>query len=227
MELFIELLCDYAITIKGMAMNTLKAIEDRRSVRRYKEDFVVPEEDFRAIMNHTLLSPTSFNIQNWRFIRVTDPEIRQKVEVAALNQIQVQEASEVLILCGDMDAWKQEPTKYLDFAPEESREYLLGAMREFYEGNIQKQRDECIRSCGMAAQTLMLAAKSMGYDTNPMLGYNYSELANIIDLPDGHVIAMMIVLGKAKEPARERGFKVSLDDVLFENSFTKVEEVAA
>ena len=45
-------------------------------------------------------------------------------------------------------------------------------MGPFYEGKDQLQRDEAMRSCGIAAQTIMLAAKSMGYDSNPMIGFD-------------------------------------------------------
>ena len=65
----------------------------------------------------------------------------------------------------------------------------------------------------------MLAAKQMGLDSCPMVGFEYNEMAKIINLPDDHIIVMMIVVGKAASPASERGGQLSLKDVVFENKF--------
>ena len=92
-------------------------------------------------------------------------------------------------------------------------------MHKKYSDSPQNRRDEAIRSCGFAAQTIMLAAKQMGLDSCPMVGFDYDEMAKIINLPDDHIIVMMIVVGKAASPAAERGGQLSLDEVVFENKF--------
>ena len=76
-----------------------------------------------------------------------------------------------------------------------------------------------MRSCGIAAQTLMLTAKSMGYDSNPMIGFDPEKVAEIINLPDDHVISLMMVIGKQIQPAMPRGGQLSLSDVVFTDSF--------
>ena len=76
-----------------------------------------------------------------------------------------------------------------------------------------------MRSCGIAAQTLMLAAKAMGYDSNPMIGFDPEEVARQIQLPPDHVIAMMLVVGKPLQPAGPRGGQLRPAEVLFENRF--------
>jgi nitroreductase len=77
-----------------------------------------------------------------------------------------------------------------------------------------------MKSCGFAAQTIMLAAKQMGLDSCPMRGFDYDELAKVINLPQDHIIAMMVVVGKALEPAGPRGGQLALDEVVFENKFS-------
>jgi len=76
-----------------------------------------------------------------------------------------------------------------------------------------------MRSCGIAAQTLMLAAKAMGYDSNPMIGFDPQQVAELIHLPEDHVIAMMLVVGKAAQPARVRGGQLPLEEVMFVDRF--------
>jgi len=89
----------------------------------------------------------------------------------------------------------------------------------FYEGKEQLQRDEAMRSCGIAAQTIMLAAKTMGYDSCPMIGFDPQKVAQIISLPDDHVVAMLLVVGKSLKPARPRGGQLPLEEVVVYDRF--------
>lgn len=96
---------------------------------------------------------------------------------------------------------------------------LTGMMHDFYHGRDRIQRDEVMRSCGMAAQSFMLAAKAMRYDTNPMIGFDSQAMADLIHLPSNYEIAMIIVLGKAKAVAHPRSGQLALGEVLVENHF--------
>ncbi len=69
-------------------------------------------------------------------------------------------------------------------------------MQPFYEGQDRLQRDEAMRSCGIAGQTIMLAAKDMGYDSCPMIGFDIEAVGKLIRLPEDHVIGFMITVGK-------------------------------
>lgn len=200
-------------------MDLFTAISTRRAVKHYEPDVVMPEADFKQLMDAVILSPTSYNIQHWRFVRVTDKAVRLRMREAAWDQEQVSAASELIILCADTQAWQDRPERYWADAPEQVRDMLLGMLKNFYEGRDQVQRDEAMRSCGIAAQTLMLAAKGMGYDSCPMIGFDEKQVAELIRLPQGHVIGMMIVIGKAAEPAKGRAGQLPLGDVLRENAF--------
>ena len=89
----------------------------------------------------------------------------------------------------------------------------------FYSENPDLQRDEAMRSVGIAGQTLMLA-QGDGHDSCPMIGFDPARVAEIIKLPKDHVIGMIVVVGKALKPANERGGQLPYDEVVFTNSFT-------
>ena len=200
-------------------MNTFDAIRERRSVKHYDSNHKLSDEEIEQLMSLALLSPTSFNIQNWRFVLVKNPEIRKKIRSAAWDQAQVTDASLLLVICADLKSWKKNPEQYWKNAPKEAQDFLVPAMGPFYEGKDQLQRDEAMRSCGIAAQTLMLTAKSMGYDSNPMIGFDPEKVAEIINLPDDHVISMIMAIGKQIQPAMPRGGQLPLSDVIFTDSF--------
>ena len=79
-------------------METITAIKERRSVKHYDPVHEMSEAEINALLELALLSPTSFNMQNWRFVVVTDPEKRAAIQAAAWNQAQVTEASITIAL---------------------------------------------------------------------------------------------------------------------------------
>ena len=200
-------------------MDTLQAIKERRAVKHYDASFVMPEEDKKELLELALLAPTSFNIQNWRFVLVESPEQKAAVRKVAWDQAQVTDASMTFVLCADVRSWSKEPARYWKNAPQEAQDFLVPAIGNFYEGREWIQRDEAMRSVGIVAQTLMLAAKAKGYDSCPMIGFDQDEVAKLINLPDDHVIGMMLVIGKAIDPARPRGGQLPLEEVLVIDSF--------
>ena len=200
-------------------MDLFTAIEARRAIKHYSSNETVSEADFERIMQAVLLSPTSYNIQHWRFVRVTDPQQRSRIQEAAWGQTQITEAAELIILCADTQAWRDNPQRYWANTSAEVQAVMLPMLQAFYEGKGQLQRDEALRSSGMAAQTLMLAAKALGYDTCPMIGFDSEQVARIINLPAGHLISMIITLGKAGRAANPRAGQLPLEEVLLENSY--------
>lgn len=140
-------------------MNVIDAIESRRSVKAFDPAHRMSEEEIQQLMSLAVLSPTAFNIQNWRFVLVQDPALREQVRAASWNQAQVTDASLLVVLTADLKAWEKEPNRYWRNAEPAVRDYLVNAIAGYYGGKEQVQRDEAMRSCGMAATTLMLSAK--------------------------------------------------------------------
>lgn len=201
-------------------MNTFDAIKERRSVKHYDINHKLTDDEINQLMSLAVLSPTSFNMQNWRFVLVKDPKVKKQVRAAAWDQAQVTDSSVLIIVCADLKSWKDNPAQYWVNVPKEAQDFLVPAMEPFYEGKDETQRDEAMRSCGIAAQTIMLAAKSMGYDSNPMIGFDPEKVAEIIKLPENHVISMFIAVGKQTKPAMPRGGQLPLDKVVFTDRFS-------
>ena len=200
-------------------MDTFDAIKTRRAIKKFDSSYKMSTDDIKALQELTILSPTSYNQQNWRFVYVTDQSVKEKISKAARDQAQPRDGSLVLVLCGNLNAWKEEPLRYWRNNTAEKQELVKNSLARKYENSQENRRDEAMRSCGFAAQTIMLAVRQMGLDSCPMVGFEYDELAEIINLPADHLIVMMIVVGKRSEDAGERGGQLSLDEVFFENSF--------
>ncbi len=200
-------------------MHVFDAINERRAVKAFDSSHQMTQEEQQQLLSLAILSPTAFNIQHWRFVVVQDPSLRQQIRAAAWDQAQVTDASLFLVLCADLKAWEKQPARYWANADVPVREYLLSAIANYYQGKDQVQRDEALRSSGIAAQTLMLAAKGMGYDSCPMDGFDFAKVGELIRLPQDHLIALCIAIGKPLQPARPRGGQLSLSDVVITDRF--------
>ncbi|MBK1826775.1 nitroreductase family protein [Haloferula rosea] len=200
-------------------MNTLETIENRRSVKHYDPEHVMPEGDLARLIELTKLAPSSFNMQNYRLVVVRDAELRKKLRAVAWDQAQVTDASVLFIMCADLKAHEEDPAVYWSHAPQEVQDILGPAIRPFYEGKDQLIRDEAIRSSALAGMTLMLAAKGMGYDSCPMVGFDPEAVAELIQLPDDHALSFMIAVGKETKPAWPRGARLPDSKVVIQDRF--------
>ena len=167
-------------------MHVKEAIKQRRSIKHFDTSHVMTEQEINELLSDAILSPTAFNIQNWRFVVLTDKALRQKIRAVSWGQAQVEEASILIVLIADLMSWNREPTRYWKDVPKPVQDYLVPAIHQYYDGNPQVQRDEAMRSCGIAAMNIMLHAKSMGYDTCPMDGFDFDKVSEILNLPKDH-----------------------------------------
>ncbi len=183
-----------------------EVIAARRSVKSYDPTDKVTDDKLKALFDRVILSPSSFNLQHWRFVVVRDPQRKKKLREVSFNQEQVETASAAIIVVGKLSAHEDAPAIYAN-APEQIRQAMLPMINGFYGDNPKAQRDEVIRSCSLAAMTLMLAAYDMGYATGPMIGFDPAAVSNLIGLDDRHIPVMMIVLGKQSGEMRPRAFR--------------------
>lgn len=200
-------------------MHVSQAIEARRSVKHYDPAHRMTEAEIERLMSLALLAPTAFNIQNCRFVLVQDPELRKQVRAVSWDQAQVTDASLLVVLVADLNSWQREPARYWKHAPQAVQDFLVPAIDQYYRGKPQVQRDEGMRSCGMAAMTLMLAAKEMGYDSCPMDGFDFDAVAKLLNLPADHMPAMYVAIGKGTKEAWPRGGQLPMQDVVIQNRF--------
>jgi nitroreductase len=200
-------------------MNVSQAIETRRAVKAYDPDHRMSQADIDRLMSLTVLSPTAWNIQHWRFVLVQNPELRQQIRAASWDQAQVTDASLLVVVTADVQAWQKDAARYWRNADPAVRDAMVGGLTQFYEGREMLQHDDAMRSCGMAAMTLMLAAQEMGYQSCPMDGFDFDAVGKLINLPDDHLIAMFVVIGRGVKEAGPRGGAMPMNELVLQDRF--------
>ncbi|MEZ7135257.1 nitroreductase family protein [Komagataeibacter sp. SM21] len=200
-------------------MDTLEAIRTRRAIRTYDPDHTISEAELRTMLSAARMAPSAFNIQHCRFVVVRDPALRRELRAVAWDQAHVTDASVLIVVCADRDAWKKNPARYFNGAPQDVQQMMAEKILAYYEGREWVQQDETMRSSGLAAQTLMLAAADMGYQSCPMDGFDYEAVGRLINLPPNHVVAMFVVIGKGLAPALPRVGKLPDSEVILTDRF--------
>ncbi len=200
-------------------METFEAIYARRAVKHFDPDHRLTDAEVDKLMQAAIQSPTSFNIQHWRFVIVSDPELRRQIRAVGNDQAQMTDASLLILMTADTKAWAKEPQRYWRNAPGEVAELLVNWMEPFHEGKEDLQRDEAQRSIGMAMQTIMVAAAAMGYESCPMIGFEHDKVAELVNLPADHVIGPMVAVGRGTKDPWPKPGQLTLDEVVVRDRF--------
>jgi nitroreductase len=207
------------LNLDGEAMNTFDAIRERRAVKQFDPHHQFTKQETEQLLDLAMQAPSSFNIQHWRLVNVTDKALRLKLREVAYDQAQVTDGSLLFVVTVDIKAWEKDPARYWVNAPKEAQDILVPWINPFYAGKEQLQRDEAMRSAGIMLQTMMLSAKAMGYDSCPMVGFDFDKVAELIYLPKDYAIAAMLVVGKGIKPAWPKPGFIPQSEMIVENHF--------
>ena len=200
-------------------MDAIEAIRQRRAVKHFDPNHRFTADEIKLLLDVAAQSPSSFNIQHWRIVNVTDPALRVQLREAAFDQAQVTDASLLFVICADIKAWEKDPQRYWVHAPKEAQDILVPWINPFYSGKDQLQRDEAMRSVGLILQTLMIGAKAMGYDSCPMIGFDIEKVGQLVNLPKDYAVGSMLAIGKGIKPAWPKPGFIPLSEMVIENHF--------
>ena len=157
-------------------MNVFEAIHKRYSVRSYADRSVEPEKLAR-ILEAARLAPSAGNRQEWRFVVVTEPQMRKQMMAAASNQAFVGEAPIVLAACAETD------------------EHPMRCGQLCYPIDV-----------AIALEHIALQAVEEGLGTCWIGAFNEDEVRRILNIPADVRIVELMPLGypTTKAPAKRR-----------------------
>jgi nitroreductase len=169
----------------------------------------VPEEKVRQLEDIIRYSASSFGLQPWKVKMVTDQATKDKLMAASWNQPQVGTASHVLVLCADSDVnaliTKLEAALVKAGSSKESLKGYVDVMRGFAEG-----KDEAARLAWAQKQVYIAlgnalnGAKSLGFDSCPMEGFDPAQYSRILNLPKNIVPTVVCPIGYAADTPRPK-----------------------
>ena len=200
-------------------MDTLETIKHRISANHFDTTKTLSEAEIKELISYAIEAPSSYNIQHWRFVAVTKPEEKARLKAVAYNQAKVADAAVTFIVLGDLQAYEKLPQIYQPLVdagalPQTTADHVVSMAMGIYQGNPQMQRDEALRSGGLVAMTLMLAAEARGLVSGPMIGFDPKGVKREFGISDRYVPVMLIAVGYAAPGNHPRKPRLSVDEVL-------------
>ena len=198
----------------------LKVLTERTSAEHFDSATPISVQEIKELISEACQAPSSFNIQHWRFIAVTEERIKEKLKgtTIASNHERVASAPLIVLILGDLNGHKRlegilDETVHAGLLPREIADVWLTMANEMYAADPPVARDEAIRSGSLAAMTLMLAARNRGYVSCP-IGFNPVGVMETLSISDHYVPVMMLAVGRPAAGNKARRPRLSLDQVL-------------
>ncbi|MDV6373371.1 nitroreductase family protein [Deinococcus arenicola] len=181
-------------------LSITEAIETRRSIRKFVQE-PMNADDLQEILRLASLAPSAWNAQTWRFAVVQDPAIKAELQAASYGQPQVGGAPAVIVVYSDMeDTLKTAEDTAHPGMGEEGRAGQRKTFDGAFGGQDVAQRGQWgLSQANIAFGFLMLAARGLGYDTVPMLGFQADKVREVLNLPEHVQFAGLLPIGKRAE----------------------------
>ena len=162
---------------------------NRKSIRVYDENVKISHEEMLEMIQKATIAPSSVNMQPWRFVVVESPEEKQKLKpLIRFNTRQNDTSSAMILIFGDMECYEYGEAIYDQAVTEgkmspEVRDQQLAAIIPYYKNFTRAEMNDVVKiDSSLAAMQLMLVARSHGYDTNPIGGFEADQLAEAFGL---------------------------------------------
>lgn len=211
-----------------------KAVRERRATQSF-EDVPIPSADLENIIREGLEAPSGYNLQPWRFVVVRDREQKKKLRAAAFGQPKVEEASAVVVACGDTQGWKNgdleemiQLAKQNGYGGEQDHDRARAAVTGFLSsppGNAAGLAPSLAvwanRHTMIAFTTLMWAAETLGYDTAPMEGFEEDKVKALLKIPESVRVVALLAIGRAKGKDKPYGGRFDTSRTVFADEWGK------
>ena len=181
-----------------------KQIVSTRYATKKFDSRTLPQDQVDALLELVRFAPSSFNLQPWKILVVTDAATKEKLAPAAWNQTQITTCSHLLVFLADTNVSelidRLETQMTAAGAHADQRDPYIQMMRGFASGMTDDQkRSWSQRQVYLALGNALNGAKSLGFDSCPMEGFDPVQFATILDLPKNLVPTVLCPIGYAAD----------------------------
>ncbi len=199
-------------------MNVKEAIEQRRSIRRYKSD-EVSDEMIRELIEAARWAPSGTNSQPWRFVIVKDADMRAKIREVGFNQKFLTGAPVILVCCVDLMVYVNDvPKRVAELAdagalnPKHINDYPGLQTRDAGE-TLKLYRSHAMLNLALSMENIALRAVSLGLGTCIVQHMKPKKVAELLGLPETTIVVALMTVGFANENPGARP-RIPLEDMV-------------
>jgi nitroreductase len=183
-----------------MTNAVIESIVGRRATKYYDPAATLSDDQIQELVRIATTAPTSFHLQNWRFIAVRTPEAKARLSPIAWSQPAITDAAVTFIVCGQLADSSVIPER---LAPVVEAGIMPANLvpdweipaRDLYMEYPQRQRDEAVRTGTFGAAAMIYAARSLGLGSTPMIGFDDEAVHREFGLTKDEVPVMLLSIG--------------------------------
>ncbi|URF08121.1 nitroreductase family protein [Cupriavidus campinensis] len=202
-----------------MTNAVIECILSRSAAKYYDPAATLSDDQIRELVRIGTSAPTSFHMQNWRFIAVRTAAAKAKLSPIAWSQPAITDAAVTFIIIGQLADASVIPER---LAPLVAAGVMRAAMvpewenpaRNLYQDYPQRQRDEAVRSGTFGAAAMIYAARSLGMGSTPMIGFDAEAVHGEFGLAANEVPVMLLSVGPERPGNWAQKPRVPVADVL-------------
>ncbi len=208
-------------------MSVKNILEKRRSVRHYDASYKISSEQISSLVESASKSPNGNNIQATRYLIIDNPYLRNLILPIAFHQQQVIEASTLIVMLGDYQAFDKkniidihEEGFQAGYYDQSLRDYLADAAINYYKHQSKEDlKLELTRDVSLASMSFILLANETGFDTITMSGYDSKKLKDILHISDRYLDVMLIAVGKGTK-AGHKTVRHDVNKIIYRNEIS-------
>ncbi|PHS39416.1 MAG: NAD(P)H-dependent oxidoreductase [Sulfurovum sp.] len=167
-----------------------KAMGFRHACKIFDENKKINDEEMHYILEAGRTSPSSFGMEAWKFLVITNKDVKAAVRPFCWDQVQVTSCSHLLIVLAGIDSVKVESGEVEKrFRRREMPQEKLDFYMDIYAKHLEKtlSSDENIyhwtaKQSYLALANMMTAAAFIGIDSCPIEGFEKENLETVLDL---------------------------------------------
>jgi nitroreductase len=202
-----------------MTNPVIECILSRSSAKYYDTAAKFSDDEIRKLVQIGTCAPTSFHLQNWRFIAVRTPEAKARLRPIAWDQPAITEAAVTFVIVGQLADASTVPERLAavveaGIMPAHLVPEWETPARGLYDDQPQRQRDEAVRSATFGAAAIIYAARSLGLGSTPMIGFDPEAVHREFGLTEDEVPVMLLSVGPERPGNWPQKPRLPVADVL-------------
>ena len=199
-------------------MNFKEISKTRYATKKFTGEKISKEkiDELKELIRY---SASSFGLQPYEIVVVKNDELKEKLLPLAYNQPQITTSSHIFVFCANSDV-KSRIDKYEEFLGgeniSEGAKGYIGMMRQSLEGLDQEQRTNwASRQAYIALGNTINGAKSLGFDSCPMEGFDANGFKEALGLKDNLTPVAIVTVGIAADEMPKK-IRYSTEDLFIE-----------
>jgi len=199
-----------------------KAMDFRHACKLFDETKKISKEQMNFILEAGHKSPSSFGMEPWKFLVITNDTLRSKLRPVCWDQPQITTSSHLVIVLTAIDAVKVESgIPALRFGRREMSQEKKDFYINLYANHLKETLSSdtniyawTARQCYIAAANMMTAAAFIGIDSCPIEGFEKEKVEAVLGLDTSkYQVAMVLPFGYRINPQSTQ-LRVPFDEVV-------------